>query len=78
MPRAQLTANVVESAGPARRAVCPDIPVNARATITLNACPVLQQRLGPLPPHLVLEALRRLPEVALALALDAFSMRVST
>jgi len=56
--------------------VCPDSPVNARATITLNACPVPQQRLGPRPPHLVLEALRRLLEAALAL--DAFRTRVST
>jgi hypothetical protein len=78
MLRAQLTANAVELAGPARRAVCPDTPVNARATITLNAYPVPQQRLESLLPHLVLEALRRLPEVALALAPDAFSMRVST
>lgn len=69
-------ANVVESAGPARRAVCPDTLVNARATTTLNACPVPQQRLGPLPRHLALEALRLLLEVALAP--DAFSMRVST
>ena len=78
MPRAQLTANVEDKAGLARRPVCPDSPVNARASITLNACPVPQRLPGLLLPHLALEALRRLPEAALALALDAFRTRVPT
>ena len=76
MPRAQLTANVEDKAGPAQRPVCRDSPVNARASTTLNACLVPQRRLGLLPPHLTLEALRRLPEAAQALALDGFRTRV--
>ena len=68
MPKAQLMANVEDKAGPARRLVCLGSPVNARASITVNACLVPRQRPGFLPRHLALEALRRLrlPEVALA------------
>ena len=78
MLRAQPTASVEDKAGLAQRLVYPDSPVNARASITVNACPVLQQRRGLLPPHLALEALRRrrLPETALAL--DEFPTQVPT
>jgi len=71
-------ANVVDKAGPARQPACPDTLVNARASITLNACPEPQQQPELLPQRLVLKALLQLLEAALAPALDAFRMRVPT
>ena len=78
MPKAQPTVSVEDKAGPARRLVCPGSPVNARASITVNACPVAQQLPGLLPPQLELEALRRRRPPGAALALGVFRMRVST
>ena len=78
MPKAQLMANVEDKAGPARRPVYPDSPVNARANTTLSACPVLQQRPELLPPHLALEALPRLRLPEAALALDESHTQVPT